>query len=334
MTCNVTCDSWNCRLTVSISVLCFMFVQPCTTARSEPPGVDRSRADETAEWSWKTSDASVALVRGQNVIWQFDYGDDLDVPYFHPLATTDGRVLSWNRPPDHVWHHGLWFCWKYINGVNYWELNPATGKPDGRTAWSDVRVDPRDDHSAQISMTLSYRPADGGETVLDERRRIAISAPDEAGVYRIDWTSTFKALAGKVILDRTPPQEQAWGGYAGLSVRFAQNLTERQAISTFGPAEFGEGDRHRSHGPAMDYSGLIDGQAVGLAFLDHPRNPRHPTPWYLIRSSAMGYINAALLSDEPMTLENGEAITLRYRLIVHPGRWDTERLQAAYLSYQ
>ena len=83
----------------------------------------------------------------------------------------------------------------------------------------------------------------------------------------------------------------------------------------------------------MDYSGVLDSVPVGLAMLDHPDNPRHPTPWYVIRGSVMGYINAALLNDEPMTLESGEHMTLRYRVIVHPHRWDAARLQTARESF-
>jgi hypothetical protein len=116
-------------------------------------------------------------------------------------------------------------------------------------------------------------------------------------------------------------------------VRFAEQLNQRQATSEAGPIEFGPGDRHRSHATSMDYSGVIDNAAVGLAFLDHPDNPRHPTPWYVIRGSVISYINAALLNDEPMTLEPGEQMTLRYRLIIHPNRWNAARLQTAREIY-
>ena len=285
-------------------------------------------------WSWQVADTSVALMRDQQIIWQFHYAEDQDVPYFHPLATTAGQVLSWNSPPDHRWHHGFWFCWKYLNQVNYWELNRETGKPDGRTRWSDVRVETHEDSSADIFMTIDYRPATGGDSVLREQRHLTLSSPGSDGSYRIDWSSTFVAPSGDVILDRTPPKDQSWGGYAGLSIRFAKDFTERQATSPTGAVAFGEGDRHRSRTPAIDYSGLIGGQSVGVAFLDHPSNPRHPTPWYLIRSPVMGYINAALLNDEPLTLAAGKSLALRYRLIVHLGRWDAERLQTAADDFQ
>jgi hypothetical protein len=308
---------------------------------SRPVAVDSEsttksgREDEPASARrWRKSASLVALDQGEHVVWQFNHGATLNTPYFHPVAAGDGQLLTSDRPPDHAWHHGLWFNWKFINGVNYWEHGRRAGKPDGRTDWSDVSVENRSDHSAVIAMSLAYHAADDDEIVLRERRRIDISAPDSSGAYCMDWTSTFIADSREVTLDRTPPKEQAWGGYAGLSVRFAKNFTERQATSSEGPAVFGEGHRHRSRASAMDYSGLIDGKVVGLAFLDHPRNPRYPTTWYAIRDPVMSYLNAALLNDEPLGLQPSEQMTLRYRLVIHPNRWDTERLQAAHTRFQ
>ena len=290
-------------------------------------------AAETPQLRWKETESSLALIRGQNVLWQFNYDLNLDVPYFHPVSADGERVLTWDRPPDHAWHHGLWFCWKYINGVNYWEHDRQTGRPAGRTRTTDVRIEAGDQHSARILLTLAYHPAGDDEVVLSERRRIDITAPNAEGEYHIDWTADFTAGQRQVELDRTPPKAQSWGGYAGLSVRFAKELSDRRATSDAGRIEFGPGDRHRSQATFMDYSGVIDNAPVGLALLDHPHNPRHPTPWYVIRGPVMGYMNAALLNDEPMTLAPGGKMTLRYRVIVHPNRWDAARLQTEQANF-
>ena len=282
---------------------------------------------------WQRSSTAVALIEGNRVIWRFNYGPALNTPCFHPVGTADGRVLSWDQPPDHPWHHGIWFCWKFINGVNYWEHTGDTGKPEGRTEWSEVGVETRSDHSAVISLALAYHPANDANVVLRERRQIDVSAPDASGGYGMDWTSTFTTDHDEVDLDRVPPRDQAWGGYAGLSVRFAKDFTERQLTSNVGPAEFGEGNRHRSRAAAMDYSGLIDGKTVGLAVLDHPENPRHPTPWYAIRGPVMSYLNAALLAEAPLRLAAGAPMTLRYRLVIHPNRWEADRLQVEYTRF-
>jgi hypothetical protein len=96
--------------------------------------------------------------------------------------------------------------------------------------------------------------------------------------------------------------------------------------------QFNEDLLHRSRGPAMDYNGLVDDRPAGIAILDHPDNPRYPTPWYAIRTE-MSYLNAAFLTYEPYTFNAGESFTLRYRLIVHQDRWDAQALRSAYEEY-
>jgi len=80
----------------------------------------------------------------------------------------------------------------------------------------------------------------------------------------------------------------------------------------------------------MDYSGLFKGRPAGIAVCDHPDNPRSPTPWYAIRSDEMSFFTPAVICYEPITLEPGQSVTLRYRVFVHPGRWDAGRLRAEY----
>ena len=83
----------------------------------------------------------------------------------------------------------------------------------------------------------------------------------------------------------------------------------------------------------MDYSGWIQDGAVGIAVCDHPENLNHPTPWYAIRSQPMSYFSPAVICFEPHTLKAGQCFTLRYRVIVHPDRWDAPRLAKEYRRF-
>ncbi|MFG0251837.1 MAG: DUF6807 family protein, partial [Phycisphaerales bacterium JB038] len=220
--------------------------------------------------------------------------------------------------------------WKFINGVNYWEENRQTGASDGETTWKNVKIRTADNGEAEISLNLLYSPQ-GGDPVLVERRELHVSALDGGASYTIDWTSTFTALDQDVTFDRTPlPGEaggKAWGGYAGLSLRFALDMQERQATSAAGPVEFNEQNRHRGKARAMDYSGRFGANVAGVAMIDHPDNLNAPSPWYVIRSDVMSFFTPAVICYGPHTLAAKESLTLRYRVCVHPGRWDAERLQ-------
>ena len=151
-----------------------------------------SAMTEPAQFQWKQTDATLALLNRDRVVWQFNFAKDAPKPYFHPVALADGTELTWLSPPDHPWHRSLWFAWKEINGVNYWEEDPATGKSQGRTEIVAVKASPAPDFFAKIEVDLAYHPPDQ-PPVLTEHRVLTISAPDAGGGYAINWQATFRA---------------------------------------------------------------------------------------------------------------------------------------------
>ena len=274
---------------------------------------------------------SLALWSGNHIVWRFNYATSQNKPYFHPLAAVAGPVLTLDQPADHVWHHGLWLSWKFINGVNYWEPEKGSRKPAGRTQWSDVKIKRGDDFSARITLRLAYRPG-SGEVVLREQRTIHVSPPDSDGGYHLDWSSQFTAEAERVKLDRTPlpgePGGVAYGGYAGLSLRMTP-LKELTATTPDGPVTFQAGTA-RLQAAAVDYSGSGDGRRSGIAILVDPRSFNVPSPWYLIASNRMTYFSPAVLCFGPHAMKRGESFSLDYRVCVHPDAWSAERLGKGY----
>ncbi|MHC4737466.1 MAG: DUF6807 family protein, partial [Planctomycetota bacterium] len=73
----------------------------------------QTKGTET-NYHWRHNDSSLALVKNNKVVWQFNFDEKQRKPYFHPLSLTEGTELTWLRPPDHIWHRALWFSWKYI----------------------------------------------------------------------------------------------------------------------------------------------------------------------------------------------------------------------------
>jgi hypothetical protein len=306
-----------------------------TDPATKPAAVGTPMAGRPANLAWRKEAGVIALLCNNQAVWQFNYQSGQDRLFFHPVAVAGGPVLTSDRPKDHAWHRALWFSWKFINGVNYWEPNAQTGTLDGRTEWSNLQSETRPDFSARLSMEIAYRPADG-PPVLNERRVIAISAPAQDGSYSMDWQMTFTALDKAIVFDRTPlpgePEGKPWGGCAGLSVRFAENLREFQATSAEGPIRF-QDDTYRVRSSAMDCAGSFEGSQGGVAVLDHPRNTPSPTPWYLIRGPEMKYFSPAVIQEGPRHLNPKESFTLRYRIIVHPDLWSAEKLKEALAGY-
>ena len=71
---------------------------------------------------------------------------------------------------------------------------------------------------------------------------------------------------------------------------------------------------------------MLDGEKVGIVMMDHPGNPRHPTYWHS-RGYGLHSINPFgvhdFLNDKnqdgSLTLQPGEHVRFRYRVVVHPG---------------
>lgn len=305
---------------------------PAATAIEDP-------SEMPGHLSWQRDPASLALLRDGQIVWRLVHGGGASKAHFDVLGPVGGPSLAWERPPDHPWHHGLWFSWKLINGLNYWEEDKTTGRAQGLTTVLKVQEAPELDGAARIDLELAYHPAERQpeEATLTESRRVDVGAPREDGSYTIDWRSRFTAGAEPVVLERTPPPGEeggvSYGGYAGLSLRF-RDLADRELVSSEGPLPLNTVDRFRGRARAFELSGAIDGVAVGVAMLDDPRNGPQPTPWYAIRSPEMTYLNAAVICFQNLRLEAHQALELRYRLIVHRGRWDAARLAQALRTYE
>lgn len=279
--------------------------------------------------AWKQTDTSLALVRGERVVWQLHYEKE-GKPYFHPVSIGGGPSLTDFRPADHRWHRALWFSWKSIDGVLYWDEDPVTGQSPGVTEVVAVRAVPHRDHSAHVEIDLAYHPP-GKPVVLREARVLDVAAPDASGAYAIDWRSTFTAGPSDVVLDRTPiegqPNGVSYGGYAGLSLRLSPDLKSWGFSDREGPVR-----AVWKKDPWMAFSGpLAGGGSATIAVFDHPSSFRHPTPWYLIQG--MPYFSPAAIYLAPHTLPGGSSMSLRYRILLQPAAADREALDARYRAF-
>ncbi len=262
-----------------------------------------------------------------HVLWKYVYAGK-PKPYFHPVCTPAGHCLTLFEPHDHVWHRGLWFTIKFINGENFWEEVEAYGVQQ-TLAPPSITHGPRGQINILSELAWTHQTDDTDSTeVIREQRRTAFEAV-AAEAYALDFETTLTAHKD-LILDRTP--FTTWGGYGGLILRGTRNWQATRLLFPDGSTS----DRPTGiRAPWCDLSGKLDGGpnlTGGIAIFDHPDNPRHPSPWY--GSTGIGhYFNAAFLFHEPMNLVAGQSLTFRYRLLVHDEIWDVSRLQASYAAY-
>jgi len=272
---------------------------------------------------------SISMRLKGKTVWTLNHRPDQGKPYFHPLATTTGEVFSDLRPKDHPWHRALWFSWKFINGINYWEENPSTGKSRGQTLLLSTKRKISPENEVRVDMTLAYAPAGDTTQIMREKRVVFIAPPDENGVYAIDWSSEFQALENDVVLDRTPIPGQlkgrGYGGYAGWSIRMNKDVKGGVFLNSEGLIGMAA---HRQAARWTMYTAVSGGT---LIFMDHPENLRYPAKWYI--AEKMPYFGPAVIMDAPHTIKAGELLKLRYRLMICPAAIDALTAQKAWEAW-
>ena len=252
----------------------------------------------------------------------------------------EGAVLTDLRPDDHLWHRGLRFAWKNINGVEgYWTW------PEGKELWPDkemghtdvtaVNVTANDDFSARFELQVSYH-APGGTPDVTEKRVVEVSAPDRDGNYCIGWKGVFTAGPKGAVLDRTPilgEEDGKWfGGYAGLQFRVAAHdrfsawtITNSEGVYVTSNAKSITTETRKMleplHGKPARWVDLTldmaDGKTGGVTIMDHPGNLRHPCPWHI---AAMPHeFHHAPLFNGPYTLEAEKKLPFQFRILIHTG---------------
>lgn len=294
-----------------------------------------STDNDSRNLSWHKDSNSVTLMNNGKIVWQHHFNKAEGKPYFHPLSTLNGSVLTGLRPDDHPWHRAIWFSWKFINGLNYWEEDRASGKSEGITELKSVSYDLTKQFGAVFNLELTYHPPTG-QDLLKEVRTVLLSAPAEDGSYFMDWESTFTALTEDVILDRTAlpgePNGQSWGGYAGFSARLNNQLLDVKTINDSGETQ----ELHGKPSRWMTYQAKdLKGQPVAMAIFDHPQNINHPNKWFIEKNpeTPFYYFSPALIFDSKLMLKKGEKLHLKYRLLVSAGEMDQTILKSHWEQF-
>ncbi len=300
------------------------------TAEGLPIEVVQSDSPQGPGYQWYRTADSLALYHDGKPVWQSNHRAGEGKPCLHPVGSIDGVPLTEFRPADHPWHRGIWLTWKYINGLCYWDEG-KDGLSPGRTEVLQVKANLGADGSARIKLDIYFHPP--GETpVMIEQRTIDFGPPQTDGSYRIDWRSKFVALED-LLLERTPipgqPGGVRHGGYAGFSARMAKTTHGWKVRSSDANAEQAE---HGKPARWLHAGGpTSDGKTAGLAIFDHPKNTRHPSPWYV--EPGMPYFSPAILFNEPLKIPAGESLELRYRLLIHAGELDREKIEKEWREF-
>jgi hypothetical protein len=285
-----------------------------------------------------TLNEHVDLRRGEHALFRYVYEPNTDPlespkPYFHPLRTLAGDEVSLFRPHDHVWHHGLAMTSAHLAGENFWGgATYVHGQGyvqldnNGRIrhlAWDEMR---QDGEGVRLVERLHWS-THAGEVWIAEERVIAAGEPDEAdGSWSLDLAFRLRNVRGEPLDFGSPTTNgRPQAGYGGLFWRGPRSFLHGTILAgggLEGPEVMGKA------APWLAYSGHHDGsgRAATLVFLDHPRNPRYPTKWF-VRNDPFAAVSCSFMFDDEYLLAPGEELTLAYRVVVADGVWSRERIE-------
>jgi hypothetical protein len=279
----------------------------------------------------------VVIYYGTLLQSMYHYGLPNYRPYFWPnvapsgrpgsgVESTDGsqpKSITDDGPPDHVWHRSLWYACGDLNGVDFY-LEPAAMNrgygPHVGTGWGRI-------------MHRSFDWMVSGPVWGGFQQRVQWVAPD--GRILLDDVRRFRMyrMKGRTRLwdieaDFTPHLAEVTFGQTNENalplMRVADIIDEWDGGTyTNSTGAVGSPNTHAQRAEWVDCSGPFtravgqEPEIFGIAMLDHPSNRNHPNAWF---TRGYGPVGTNLpYFDGPLTLQPGEAWSLKHRLYVHQG---------------
>jgi hypothetical protein len=285
-------------------------------------------ADDAASLRVTRDDTTVTVVADGVPRMTYRFADVPFKPCVKTLCTPSGVNVLRDSPHDHIHHHALMYAIA-VDGTSFW------------IEW------PKDKPGSQIDRGIrtASRTADGAATVtleetldwvnfekqplMTERRTIRLDRAKDVKPTLLTWQTELKPAEGK------PSVKLGGSHYYGLGMRFVESMDKGGRFFNAANAE-GEvvrGSERLTPTKWIAYTAAVDGKPVTVAMFDHPTNPRHPARMFTM-TAPFAYISATLnLWKEPLALEAGNPLSLRYGVAVWDGEATAEDVEEAYVRW-
>ena len=296
-----------------------------------------ARAEERAGISAAATRDAIVVRAGEREILRYQLTKPADVKlpmdsgcYFHPLTTPSGVVVTDVAPSDHPHHRGVFLAWVEMHGkvdADFWgwgEHAPIKGRQIVNRDVGQVRSDANSGPGGTTTtarFTVRNDWVADGKPVIHEDLGVAVGAAREAKANLLDLTYTLTPAADLTLT--------RWA-FSGFCVR-TLGRDDAPQLAAYGPA--GEVTlpnpshvKPESDWPAQPWYAyglkLKDGKEVGVAVIDHPKNP--PSLWHNQRDVRM--LNPCVVAPAEVKLKANEPLVLRYRVVAFDGPVQNEQL--------
>lgn len=239
--------------------------------------------------------------------------------HIHPITTPHGHVVTAEFPEDHAHQHGLFAAWVNTlhagRKIDFW--NQAGGTGDVRHV--EVLTIQSGNDIAEFEVRLEHvaKNEDGTTTpVLSEVW--TLRTYNRGDVYMFDITSTQRCIHAE-------PLHVLEYHYGGMAMRGPTEWlgTDPDVLVTSEGLSREPGNHSRPNWVVM--SGELDGEACGIAVMQHPANFRYPQPVRLHPSKPYFVFSPCVLGEFTIAAED-EPMVNRYRYVTFDGEMNSELL--------
>jgi hypothetical protein len=313
-------------------------------------GVAHLSADGPKEFSVKRVGDRFDILLGDELVarshFHQEFAKDVAKPYFWPLNAPGGIGVTraWpmekGRPgesTDHPHQKSMWFCHgdvipegielkqrvKGIEGVDFWSeakghgVIVTLGSGQGQTT-GEIGEDRKRRSYRNMHLANNWRTADGAD-VLGEMTEIELHNLGTARllIFKIELTARYCPITFGDTKE----------GSFGVRVNDAIREEKGNGKITNANGKTSEKECWGRISAWCDYSGTVDGKAVGITIFADPKNP-YPTCWHvrgygLMAANPFGRDQSGFPDmkgkKELVKLAKGEHLKLRYGLLLHSG---------------
>ncbi len=300
-----------------------------------------------AEGSWQMVPAEdrIDLMHNGLLITSYHVSKKVARPYFYPIIGPTGIGVTRSYPMDdgvaaeehdHVQHRSLWFGHRRVNGIDFWSENAG----DGRQVHTGIKSVQIKSKSIVLKMSNDWVTA-GGRKVLQDAREYRLARTQDGSLV-IDFQITLQATEGPVVFGDT--EEAALGLRMAHWMRLVKKdrKTPQKSAAVINSEDVWGRAVWGKRAKWIDYFATDpNGLTVGIAVMDHPSNLRHPTWWHareygLVAANAFGqsqFEKDATPGAGDYSLEKNGELTMRWRVMVHPGTPRDADVDGAYRDY-
>ncbi len=340
-----------------------------TGCESDTPAGEAPVADSLQVEVVPHEDAQrVDVLVGGELFTSYLYSDTISVlkkTVLYPIRTATGQSITRGFPlepkagerTDHPHHIGLWFNYGDVNGLDFWNNSDAIEgervSKMGTIRQREITDTESGEGRGELAVTMDWLKPDGQPLLREDTRFVFHAAPEMRGIDRI---TTLTALDEQVAFKDNKE------GVLGLRLTRALEMPSEKAVELtdasgkvtevpvldntgvtgyYRNSEGIEGypDVWGKRARWTELSGIIGGDSVTVAILDHPGNVGFPTYWHardygLFAANPLGQAEFSEGKERlDFALAPGESTTFRHRILIYSGNPTPEQIEAAYQQF-